>query len=77
MRRSLMLGVFVAVFALGGTTALANDNNDNRIDAAPNIPCWGLYMAGDIGMKTFGTPGFDRVHENDIELCHNGVPPGG
>ena len=75
MRRLLMLVVFVSIFALGGTTALANTKNDNRIDAAPNIPCWGLYMAGDIGQKTAGTPGFAHVHVNDLELCHNGVPP--
>jgi len=57
MRRTLMLSVFVAVFAMTGGTALANDNNDNRIDtpSPPNrpstprgggVPCQGLYNAG-------------------------------
>lgn len=56
MRRTLMLGFFVAVFAMSGTTALANDNNDGRIGRAdppvtPNgpadgVPCQGLYNAG-------------------------------
>ncbi|MEX2046161.1 MAG: hypothetical protein WEE03_03290 [Chloroflexota bacterium] len=56
MRRTLMLGVFVAVFAMSGTTALANDNNNNRIGRADppvtpdgpadGVPCQGLYTAG-------------------------------
>lgn len=78
MRRIAFVGVFVAVFALGGTTALANTNNDNRIGRpspppqrpGPGVPCQGLYMAGDFGLKTFGTPGFAHVHENDFEMCH-------
>jgi hypothetical protein len=51
-----MVGVFVAVFAMTGGTALANDNNDNRIGmpdppVTPNgpadgVPCRGLYTAG-------------------------------
>ncbi|MGH2491191.1 MAG: hypothetical protein ACRDF9_06740 [Candidatus Limnocylindria bacterium] len=56
MRRTLMLGAFVAVFAMTGTTALANDNNNGRIGradppvttnpAANGVPCRGLYTAG-------------------------------
>jgi hypothetical protein len=56
MRRIVFVGVFVAAFALGGTTALANENNNNRIGRAdppvtPNgpadgVPCSGLYNAG-------------------------------
>jgi hypothetical protein len=86
MRRTLMLGVFVAVFAMGSTAALANDNNDGRMGKAdppvtPNgpadgVPCAGLYTAGvgnppGTGGPTIGTPGFDHVFENDEEMCHN------
>jgi hypothetical protein len=56
MRRIVFVTLFVTVFALGGTTALANTNNDNRIGQAdppstPNgpadgVPCRGLYTAG-------------------------------
>ena len=56
MRRTLMLGFFVAVFAMTGTTALANDNNDGRMGRADppatpdgmadGVPCEGLYTAG-------------------------------
>ena len=66
MRRTLMLGFFVAVFAMTGTTALANDNNDGRIGRAdppvtPNgpadgVPCRGLYNAG-VGLPPFSGPG--------------------
>ena len=85
MRRTLMLGVFVAVFAMTGTTALANDNNDGRIGRAdppvttnPNadgVPCHGLYNAGvgippGSGGAAWGTPGYAHVFENDEEMCH-------
>lgn len=90
MRRTLMLGFFVAVFAMTGTTALANDNNNNRIGRADppvtpdgpadGVPCRGLYNAG-VGFppnpggtnpfgRTFGTPGYAHVFENDEEMCH-------
>jgi hypothetical protein len=75
-----MLGFFVAVFAMTGTTALANDNNNNRIGRAdppvttnPNadgVPCQGLYNAGVFGLRTLDTPGWDHVFENDEEMCH-------
>ena len=83
MRRRLFVGVFVTVFALSATTALANDNNDNRIGVAPLIPCYGLYQAG-VGNPPFsgpggapsgatvGTPGYSHVFENDLEMCHDG-----
>jgi hypothetical protein len=55
MRRIMMLGVFVVVFAMSGTTALANEN-DGRIGRADppvttnpladGVPCYGLYVAG-------------------------------
>lgn len=85
MRRMVFVGVFLTVFALGSTTALANDNNDNRIGRAdppstPNgpadgVPCHGLYTAGvgippGSGGAAFGTPGFEHVEENDEEMCH-------
>lgn len=76
-----MLGVFVAVFAMTGTTALANDNNNNnRIGKGPadGVPCQGLYNAGvgavpatrPTGGRTYGTPGYWHVFENDEERCH-------
>jgi hypothetical protein len=66
MRRMVFVSVFVAVFALGGTTAFANnENNDNRIGRAdppstPNggadgVPCYGLYQAG-VGSGGPGAP---------------------
>jgi hypothetical protein len=80
MRRLLMLAVFAFAFALGGSTALANPNNDGRIGRAdppstPNggadgVPCAGLYEAADVGRRTEGTPGFAHVEENDFEMCH-------
>jgi hypothetical protein len=85
MRRIVFVSVFVAVFALGGSTALANDNNNNRIGradppstpdgAADGVPCHGMYQAGvgnppGSGGATVGTPGFDHVFENDEEMCH-------
>ena len=85
MRRTLVLGFFVAVFAMSGTTALANDNNNGRIGRAdppvtPNgpadgVPCRGLYNAGvglppGSGGATVGTPGYWHVFENDEEMCH-------
>lgn len=88
MRRTLMLGVFVAVFAMTGTTALANTNNDGRIGradppvtpdgGADGVPCRGLYTAGvgadpatrPTGGRTYGTPGYAHVFENDEEMCH-------
>lgn len=80
MRRTLMLGFFVAVFAMTGTTALANDNNDGRIGKGPadGVPCQGLYNAGvgadpatrPTGGRTYGTPGWAHVEENDEERCH-------
>jgi hypothetical protein len=76
-----MLGVFVAMLAMSGTTALANDNNNNRIGradppvtpdgGADGVPCQGLYNAGVFGLRTFGTPGWDHVFENDEEMCHS------
>lgn len=85
MRRTLMLCVFLAALAMGGTTAFANDNNNGRIDRADppvttnpqadGVPCHGLYTAGvgvppGSGGATVGTPGFDHVFENDEEMCH-------
>lgn len=80
MRRTIMVGVFVAVFAMTGGTALANDNNDGRIGRAPGeppggVPCRGLYNAGvglppGSGGATVGTPGWAHVEENDEEMCH-------
>lgn len=80
MRHLLATGVLVSIFALSGGTALANENNDGRMDHGPNIPCRGLYTAG-VGWPnpspinphgaTVGTPGFEHVDENDAELCHS------
>jgi hypothetical protein len=85
MRRTLVLSVFAAVFAMTGTTALANDNNDGRIGRpdppvtpdgpADGVPCRGLYTAGvglppGSGGATVGTPGWVHVEENDEEMCH-------
>jgi hypothetical protein len=51
MRRTLALSVFIAIFAMTGTPALANDNNDGRIGQVPGetpsgVPCRGLYTGG-------------------------------
>lgn len=85
MRRSLMISLFVAVFAMSGTAALANDNNNGRIGRADppatpdgladGVPCHGMYTAGvgvppGSGGATVGTPGFAHVFENDEEMCH-------
>jgi hypothetical protein len=88
MRRIFFVGVFAAVFALSGTPALANENNDGRIGRAPGetptgVPCQGLYRAGvgldpatrPTGGTTYGTPGYAHVEENDEEMCHQ--RPGG
>lgn len=66
MGRILMLCVFLAAFAMSGSTALANDNNDGRIGVADppatpdgqadGVPCRGLYTAG-VGFPL--APGFD------------------
>jgi hypothetical protein len=79
MRRMVFVSVFVAVFALGGTTALANNpNNDKRIGNGPGEEhCQGLYQAG-VGSggpsapngAAAGTPGYAHVEENDEEMCH-------
>jgi hypothetical protein len=80
MRRIVFVCVFVAVFAITGTSALANDANDGRIGQAPGespggVPCYGLYNAGvgippGSGGATVGTPGWVHVEENDEEMCH-------
>jgi hypothetical protein len=84
MRHALFVGVFVAVFALSATTALAggNDSNNQRTDNAPLIPCQGLYTAGvgnppGTGGAAQGTPGFAHIFENDTEMCHHGADPPG
>ena len=56
MRRFVSIAAFVAVFALSGMTALANENNDGRIGRAPGetpsgVPCQGLYRAGELDQK--------------------------
>lgn len=79
MRHLLATGVLVSIFALSGGTALANDNNDQRMAHAPLIPCRGLYNAGvgadpatrPTGGHTYGTPGYAHVFENDEEMCHH------
>ena len=82
MRRAFITGAFVLAFMLAGTVAFAgNTSNDNRVGKA-TIPCQGLYTAGvglppGSGGATVGTPGFDRVIENDLEMCHGGTDPVG
>jgi len=77
---------FLSIVALAtvmfGSTALAgNDANNNRVGNV-RIPCQGLYTAGvgnppGSGGATVGTPGFARVTENDLEMCHGGIDPPG
>jgi hypothetical protein len=88
MRRSLVSALFVIAFTITtAAPALAggNENNDQRKDHGPMIPCHGLYTAG-VGIPpsasnptgaAAGTPGYAHVFENDTEMCHKGVDPVG
>jgi hypothetical protein len=65
MRHVALVFVLIVSFALGATTAVANDNNDNRIGradppvttspTADGVPCSGLYTAG-VGNPPFSGP---------------------